>query len=224
MGSAAVCVPAAMLLTTISPTLPIGAWCGAAAYALYKIVKLDSQSPTLPHRVLDADNGIYLETDNPARQRNVAKIMAAMGVVSSPVFAMAASVNPLIVPGAIALSLGSFGGATLAAMRRTDTDLVKWQAPLMGGVCALIGVTLVGGVASLAGFPVSLSALNIATSLGGVVIFTGITAAENHAIRAEYAEGQLDSAGHSLGLALSFVNLVSDFMTLLAELVKGLSD
>jgi hypothetical protein len=224
MGTAAVCVPAGMFLSTISPVLPIGAWLGAAVYSVYKIVKLDSQSPTLRPRILDADKGIYLETDNPARHRNASKIMAGMGVVSSPIFLVAASVNPLIVPGAVALAVGSFGGATLAAMRRTDTDLIKWQAPLMGGVCALIGVTLVGSVASLAGFPVSLSALNIATSLGGILIFTGLTAADNHAIRAEYAEGQLDSAGHGLGLALSFVNIASDFMTLLAELFKGASD
>jgi len=83
----------------------------------------------------------YLKTKN-SYIRNLAYCVAmgGMGILSAPMFAFSKYLDPAILPIAIAITSGIFGGASLYAYMKPKDSLMSWGSSLSAGLLGLIGL------------------------------------------------------------------------------------
>lgn len=66
--------------------------------------------------------------------------MVGLGVSSSPLFAMLAMKNSVILPTAIGISSAIFGSASIYAYTRPKDSLLTWGSSLYGALFGMIGL------------------------------------------------------------------------------------
>ena len=86
------------------------------------------------------DDVHHYTTNSPLRLGLYGMGFAGLGLMSAPLFAKAALINPAILPTSIALTTGIFGAASLYAYTRPKDALLSWGSSLYGALWGLIGL------------------------------------------------------------------------------------
>lgn len=130
--------------------------------------------------------------------------------------------TPGVFATATGLSLAVMGGAAAFAYSRPSGSLLKYEAPLFGGLVGLIGVGLVGfGSSILLGHDHMLSRILFdVNTYCGIALFTGLTAYDTHNAIDRYEKGDADHLGCCVDLYLDFINLFIRFMEIVGRLKK----
>lgn len=117
--------------------------------------------------------------------------------------------NPTILPSAIGVTAGIFGGASLMAYNMPKDKMLGYGRVLFGGLIGLIGMQLIGlGAALFMGpNPLSLMLFKADTYLG-ILLFSGFIAYDTHVAIKEYEQGNADHLGTSIGFVLDFWNIL----------------
>lgn len=107
--------------------------------------------------------------------------MVGLGISSSPLFAMLAMKNPIILPTAIGISSFIFGSASLYAYTRPKDALLSWGSSLYGALFGMIGLQVVGGLTQLCIGPNMFTmCLHRFDTFAGVGLFSALVAYDTH--------------------------------------------
>lgn len=131
------------------------------------------------------------------------------GLTSIPLFAAASFIDPSILPTAIGITCGIFGGSSMAAYMMPKDKMLGYGRVFMGGLLGLIGMQLIGlGAAFFMGpNPLSLMLFRADTYLG-ILLFSGFIAYDTHTAIKEYESGNADHLGTSIQFVLDFWNIL----------------
>jgi FtsH-binding integral membrane protein len=186
---------------------------GFSFYSLYKISKLRSNTKD------DLTEEIPYD-----KKKWYTLFSISNGITLSPAVYASFAISPMIFPLALTSTLGTFGGATYYALKQTNLDAIKWQAPLMGCVVGLIGSGLVQIGASFMGFTQFAHGLDIISTLASTAVFTGLIVADTQKAIKDFEDKQLDSINTSVELLLDATNLLIDFIKIFAEISKNIKN
>jgi len=183
--------------------------------ALYRLLPVYTERESLykgivlRERVLDGPPGRYLA---------YGALCAGMGAVIAPMVAMTAAVSPTILPVATCLSVATMGGASLFAYLRPEGSLLSWGAPLSGALTGFVGLGLLSlGSQLLFGANVFSDVWMHVDTIGGIGLFSALTAYETHLSVQAYRSGQPDHVECATSLYLNFINLLIRIMKLLVD-------
>ena len=99
------------------------------------------------------------------------------GLSSSWLLGISTIVSPIILPTAIGLTLGIFGGASLVAYKMPKDKILRYGPVLFGSLIGMIGFDVIGILASYFIGPNPLSELIFKTELyGGILLLAGLVA------------------------------------------------
>eukprot|EP00943_MAST-04B_sp_MAST-4B-sp1_P002387 g2387.t1 len=153
--------------------------------------------------------GLYMTDPNKTSPGKRLGLLGAFGFLSGmsagPLIAMSLHMDPLILPMALLGSCAIFGGATMASLFAKEGSMLKLGAPLMGGMFALIGISV------LSMFYPNPMLYNI-NLYGGLGLFTVFIAYDTHLAIEDYKQGQRDPLTHA---ASFFINFMAVFKRLL---------
>jgi hypothetical protein len=214
-------VTAPVLLSSlpISGSLLVGGWVaniGLSFYSIYKMSKLNT-------RTIEKEDGFY-EENNQDKERWYKIFCLSNGLMIAPIVGITLATNPVVIPLATVATLSTFGGATYAALKQTDTNLVSYQGPLIGCVWGLIGTGVFQMFAAMMGYTSIANTMDIMTSLASVGVFTALVAVDTQVAIEDYGNKKLDSINVSTQLLLDATNLFIDFIKLLNRLTGNNDD
>jgi Bax inhibitor 1 len=153
--------------------------------------------------------GLYMTDPNKTSPGKRLGLLGAFGFLSGmsagPLIAMSLHMDPLILPMALLGSCAIFGGATMASLFAKEGSMLKLGAPLMGGMFALLGLSI------LSMFYPNPMLYNI-NLYGGLGLFTVFIAYDTHLAIEDYKQGQRDPLTHA---ASFFINFMAIFKRLL---------
>lgn len=111
----------------------------------------------------------------------------SLGASASPLFLLMNSISPTIIPSAIGITLGIFGGASAVAYAMPKDKMLGYGKVMMGSLLGLVAMQLVGiGSAFIMG-PNALSALLFSLdNYLGILLFTGLIAYDTHVAIKQY--------------------------------------
>ena len=190
----------------IVPVVWIGG-IGTSFYSLYKMNNIYSITKT------DLTEDIPIE-----KKKYYTMFTISNGIMLTPIVFVSFLVNPTILPIALTSTIATFGGATYFALKQSNLDMLKIGAPLMGGVCGLIGTNLVVLGAGYFGFIKFAETLDIISAMASVGIFTGLIVYDTHKAIDDFNNRTLDTINRSVELLLDMTNLLVDFIKLLIRL------
>lgn len=165
------------------------------------------------------DNNMMLRTENPIARLGVYSLgVMALGFSTAPLFAMANAISPTILPSAIALAAGIFGGASLAAYSMPKDKMIGYGRILGGSLIGLIAMQLVGlGSLYFMGPNAFSGLLFSAQNYFGIALFTGFVAYDTHLAIKSYEMGNPDHLGVSIQFLLDFWNLMVNIISMLSR-------
>lgn len=166
------------------------------------------------------EDGLY-EEKNDAKELWYKLFSISNGISLAPLVGITLATNPVVIPIATAVTVGTFGGASYVALNQKDMNLVKYQGPLIGGVVGLIGASLVQLGAIYMGYGSYASQLDLLTTGASTVIFTGLVAADTQVAIKDYEEKKLDSINVCTELLLDATNLFIDFIKIFSHIIKN---
>ena len=194
----------------------VGLWIGNVGfgfYSLYKMSKIKSITKNDMTEEIPYD-----------KKKWYTLFSISNGITLSPLVYMSFAIHPMIFPLALTSTLGTFGGATYYAFKQTNLDAIKWQAPLMGCVTGLICSSLVQIGASLMGYTTFAHGLDIISTLGSTIVFTGLIVSDTQQAIKDFQDKQLDSINTSVDLLLDATNLLIDFIKILSEIMVAIKN
>jgi hypothetical protein len=222
--AAAIAVPLGGLIGAFSPVALGACWATCGIFPLMALWRMESKHPAAPTIVINEADAVYTCTIPSGRMRTAHSVMASLGAFSSPAIVAISALSPVILPAAIALTVGCFGGATFVASRAPSESLLQWQAPLSAAVFGIAGLGIVNISAALLGFHAFTDVSSLVSATVSIGVFTALSAVEAHVILHSYREKLLDPVGHGIGLALDVVNILLAFLRVLASIHESLSE
>lgn len=204
----------------IAGTALLGAFGGL--YVLFR------EKPTYTTRVDAAGNVLLEAAPSWARESAFRVIVVAMGASAAPLVSLVADSAPSVLPVSLLASTLVFGTAAFFVTRygvrggaAGDAAVMRWGAPLAGGLAALVVTQLLGLGAALALGPNSFSALVHSVDMfGGIALFTALSGYDAYVCVRKYALGKPDEIALSLTIYLDFINLWVRIMSLMAARKK----
>lgn len=178
-------------------------------YSIYKMGKINSITKNDMSEEIPEDKKMYYKI-----------FSVSNGITLTPLVLMSFAIEPLIFPIALTATLATFGGATYYALRQTNLDAIKWQAPLMGCVVGLIGTNIMTLIASLCGFTNFANTIDFGATIVSTGVFTGLIVADTQMAINDYKEKTLDTIKTSTELLLDATNLFIDIVKILIKLKK----
>jgi len=178
-------------------------------------------------RVLDKNNSKkisehWYSKNSPGRLASYGALVAGMSMTLAPMVSIVNDISSTILPSSALITGFVFGGSILYAKLRPKGSLLAWEAPLMGGLMSLVGVSLVGlGSHLLFGPTMFSAALHSIDTYGGILLFTGMSAYDTHKSIEMYEKRNPDHLGCSVNLYLDFMNLLIRIMEVMAKAQKN---
>lgn len=201
----------------IVATSLVGMWGG-----IYALSAIQPRYVTVEH----ADGTIEQRTEHDARREAAfCAIIAGAGLCVAPMVSIVATVAPMALPMSLLTSALVFGGAAYAtlryAARRGDAAVMRWRAPLYGGLGALVVTQLAGVVATLVIGPNAFSiAIHSIDTFGGIALFTALSGYDTYMCVRAYALGAPDELVLTTSVYLDFINLWIRIMEVYARARK----
>lgn len=193
------------LIGPISGTMLYGGLFGYSLHSIYSLMNIES-------KIVEKEKGVYEELENDLKNSYLKKTMISLGLINSPLILIINDIDPLILPSALIVSLGTSGSLCLLAKNLYDKNinLIRYQAPLVASLWGLVGISFL----SILGYsPMSISS----QSLLGIGIFSMFTVVDMQIILKSYDEKKLDKYSHTLNMTLNLINLFQKISILLAE-------
>lgn len=178
---------------------------GYSIYSIFNVTKIKSE-------IVEKEKGVYEELSNDVKNNYLKKTMISLGLINAPFISIINEIDPLILPSALIVSLGTSGSLCLLAknLDKKNINLIKFQAPLVASLWGLIGISIL----DIIGYsPFSLST----NSLIGIGVFSMLTVVDMQIMLKSYDEKQLDKYGHTLNMTLNLINLFQKISLLLAD-------
>lgn len=174
-------------------------------------------SPIAKNEVL---NGvpIYKTSNSPMRLGLYALGTISLGLTAAPLFLMASAISPSILPTAIGITTAIFGGSSLVAYNMPKGKMLGYGGALGGALLGLIGLQVVGLLASLFMGPNPLSMMLFrADNYLGIALFSIFIAYDTHVAIKMYEEQQADHLGMSIQFLLDFWNILVRIVSILSQ-------
>ncbi len=206
-------VPIVLSTLPLSPGLLISGYVanvGLSFYSIYKMSKYNSKT-------IEKDDGLYELTDD-NKEFWYKTFCISNGITIAPLVGLTLMTNPVAIPLATVATLSTFGGATYAALKQTDTNLVQYQGPLIGCLWGLIGTGIAEMIAISMGYSSLANSMDIFASVASVGVFTALVAVDTQKAIDDYNQKVLDSTNVCVELLLDATNLFIDFIKLLNRL------
>jgi FtsH-binding integral membrane protein len=206
-------VPIILSTLHIPPSLLVGGYIanvGLSFYTIYKMSKYNSKT-------IEKDDGLYEET-NDNKEFWYKTFCVSNGITIAPLVGLTLMTNPVAIPLATVATLSTFGGATYAALKQTDTNLVQYQGPLIGCLWGLIGTGIAQMIAINMGYSSLANTMDLFATIGSVGVFTALVAVDTQKAIDDYSNKELDSTKVCVELLLDATNLFIDFIKLLNRL------
>ena len=209
----------ATLLGPLGLSMPL--FIGGIVTSFASIFGLSWLKPEFKKKIDHGKEILYAE-DSLARKLSFVGLTGGMGVVMAPMMQMVLAIDPMIVPVSLGLTASIFGGCWLYSKKCTDLQMLQWKAPLLIGLCSLVGLQLIG-LGSIWFFgPNAVSALIHSVDLyGGIGLFTLLTIYDMHKASKMYRKGKPDHLGCATNLYLDALNLIVRIMQIMAEAKKA---
>lgn len=119
--------------------------------------------------------------NSPLRQAMFGMGVAGLGLSAAPLFMIAASVSPTIIPTCIGLTAAIFGGASMVAYNMKKDSMLRYGKVLGGSLLGLIGLQIIGLASTLIVGPNPYSMLLFsASNYISVGLFTAFIAYDTH--------------------------------------------
>ncbi len=208
-------VPLALTHVPLTLSAAGGLYLANFGFSLYSIFQMGK----LQTKTIAKEDGLY-EEKNEAKELWYKLFSISNGISLAPLVGLTLATNPVVIPIATAVTIGTFGGASYVALNQKDMNLVKYQGPLIGGVFGLIGASLVQLGATYMGYGSFATQLDLLTTGASTVIFTGLVAADTQVAIKDYAEKKLDSVNVCTELLLDATNLFIDFIKIFSQITK----
>jgi FtsH-binding integral membrane protein len=125
------------------------------------------------------------------------------GMSMGPLVGMSLAMDPMILPMSLGVTGGIFGAMTALSLVLPSGGMLKYGAPLGGGMMVLFGLSMVNAFIYPHPMLMNLS------MYGGLALFTLFIAYDTQRIIADYEEGQRDAFKHSVDM---FINLKAIFV------------
>lgn len=165
------------------PALMMNPGVTSIAFALSGIACLIGVNYMKPHHVVDKYKGFNMyRTENPISRILVYSMgIASIGLSASPLFLLVQSMAPSILPSAIGITAGIFGGASAFAYMLPKDKMLGYGKILTGSLLGLICMQLVGLGSMLFVGPNALSSLLFSfDNYAGILLFSGLIAYDTH--------------------------------------------
>lgn len=141
-----------------------------------------------------------------------------LGLSASPLFMVAQAVSPSILPTAIGITTAIFGGASLIAYNMPKDKMLGFGGVLMGSLFGLLGLQLVGLLATAFTGPNALSAMLFsADNYIGIGLFSALIAYDTHLAIKMYEMRQADHLGMTIDFLLDFWNILVRLVSILSK-------
>jgi len=214
-----------LLVSQCLSTIPINSFWpifgGGAILALGGVIGLSYSKYSVHTKRLPIGNKLtdyWYSKNTPSRLLSYGALIGGMSLTLTPFISMINDISPTILPTSCLLTSFIFGGSTLYAMFKPNGALLAWQAPLMGGLMGLVGVSMIGLLSHVfMGPTVFSSALHSIDTYGGLLLFTAMTAYDTHKAVNMYQAKDPDHLGCSVNLYLDFMNMLIRMMEILAK-------
>jgi FtsH-binding integral membrane protein len=203
-------VPILFSAVPLSAPIFIGGWFANIGLSFYSIYKM-SKYKTI---TISKEDGLYEEI-NQKKEFWYKTFCVSNGLMISPLVGMTLVMNPVAIPLATVASLTTFAGASYAALKQTDTNLVKFEGPLIGCVWGLIGTGIAELIAISMGYSSLANTMDLFATIGSVGVFTALIAVDTQKAIDDYSSKELDSLKVCTELVLDITNLFIDFVKLL---------
>lgn len=150
--------------------------------------------------------------------------MIGLGVSASPVFLSVKLASPTIIPAALAVTTGIFGGASLMAYAYPSDKIIGFGRVLSGSLLGLVCMQLIGLASAIVLGPNFLSQLIFAMdNYVGIVLMFGLIGYDTHVAIKEFEKGNVDHLEVSIRFLLGVWNILIRVVTILAN-SKRISD
>lgn len=124
---------------------------------------------------------IYKTSNTPMRLGLYALGTVSLGLTAAPLFAYASAISPSILPTAIGITTAIFGGSSLVAYNMPKDKMLGYGGVLGGALLGLIGLQVVGLLATLFMGPNPLSMMLFkADNYLGIALFSIMIAYDTH--------------------------------------------
>lgn len=161
---------------------------------------------------------IYKTTNSPLRLGLYGLGTLSLGLTASPLFAYAHMVSPSILPTAIGITSAIFGGASLVAYNMPKDKMLGYGGVLFGSLIGLIGLQIVGLLASIFMGPNMLTSMLFrADSYIGIGLFSIFIAYDTHLAIKMYEQKMADHLGMSIQFLLDFWNILVRVVSILSR-------
>lgn len=201
-----------VLFSALPFTTPffIGGWFANIGLTFYSIYKMSNHKTITIKR----EDGLYEEI-NQKKEFWYKTFCVSNGLMISPLVGLTLVMNPVAIPLATVASLSTFAGASYAALKQTETNLVKYEGPLIGCLWGIIGTGIAELIAISTGYSSIANTLDLVTTFGSVGVFTALIAVDTQKAIDDYNNKELDSVKVCTELVLDITNLFIDFVKLL---------
>ena len=202
---------AKLLSMTVLATNPV-VYLGGALVSLGGIFTFNRSTPEIVYKQVQGKQVPYAEQPL-GRKLSYAAIFSGMGMGLSPLIMIADAMNPAIVPLSMALTMFTFGGASLYAYNKPLGSFSKYGGFLSGGLLGLIGMSLIswGSHLIIGPNPFSMAFWRIEPYIA-IGLFSGFVAYDTHNAVENYKLGDYDHLSSSVEMYLNIVNLFSSFI------------
>lgn len=197
---------------------PLAVWVGGIAVAGAGILGVGANQY---EKVQEMVNGVTVHStrNSFARLMSYGLFSVGMGISMSPFAIWVQSIDPFIFPAATVLSLTTMGGCVAYAWRQPDTSLISLRAPLFGTLAGFVGLGLLSlGAVAIMGPNAFTTVWSNFDMIGGLVLFTGITAYDVHEAVQHYRNGNADHIGVATQFGIDYFNF---FIRLLQIILKA---
>jgi FtsH-binding integral membrane protein len=215
-------LPAGYLAENLLPVLGVG-----LIGALGSLVVFWNTSYTVAtHREVDPKTlalvPVHSSLNSPSRKAAYVSFIAFETLILSPAVGLAHEINPSLVPTAIGLTGLVMGGATLFAKVQQPGALLSWQAPLFGGLCGLLGMSLAAMGTQVVLGPNAFTSLVLSVEpYAGIAIFTALTAYDTHAAISDYSTKKPEHLEAAINFYLNAINLFLRILKLISRKSTG---
>jgi FtsH-binding integral membrane protein len=145
-------------------------------------------------------------TNSRSRLLSFGALSVGMGMTLAPLVAI---VPAYVLPASFVITSSIFAGSSAYAYWRPQGSILKYQAPLFGGLIGLVGMQIIGlGALAIAGPNILTEMIHSADVYGGIVLFTALTAVETQVAVKMYESKNPDHLGCATNLYLDFMNIL----------------
>ena len=190
--------------TDVVATHPMSCILGGGLCSMASIYGINAMKPEYHHK--PENEAFRFSINSKERLGAYGTLCISTGTVISPL--MYSIQGTTILPTALLLTSGVFGGCTLYALKSPLGAMSSWKAPLYGSIFGLLGVGIGSIITQYFGYTELSNLLFDINTYGGLVLFSGLTAYETQMAIKMYLNGVPDHLQVATQMHSNFINML----------------